>query len=128
MCIREQCSTVKESCSETVGAQDPTSTLCAFEGCYFWLATAWSCGLSWAVGEACQLRICTAPPGTGHPKPRLHSCQAEPKHSEWGQPKPHLKRGHLITRKHSHQTHPELPGEDPGEAACTHLLVHRAMC
>lgn len=60
VCIREQCST-GELWSEAVYTQDPTCGPRACEGCYFWLAAAWSRGLS--VGEVCQLCACRAPPG-----------------------------------------------------------------
>jgi len=69
--------TKDELLSKTVGMQDPTPTPHAFEGCYFWLAAAWSCGLTLSVSEVCQLCTCRESPEMGHPKPRVRVRQAE---------------------------------------------------
>lgn len=103
MCIREQCSTGKQHCSETVGAQDPTPTLCALEGCYLFLP-----GHSLILWPELARR--SAAPGKG--KQHIYTL-ARLNQSTWmGVTKASSQRGHLITRKHSGQTHPELPGED----------------
>lgn len=47
------------------GCTGPNIHIVCVGRCYFWLATASSCGLSWAIGEACQLCTHIAAPGTG---------------------------------------------------------------